>query len=112
MAMRMMKQRKRDRWTDRLQEIFQEMDKGNRGYIKIEQMAELYRIYKVDFDEEKARRMTDSNGFIGMAEFVQYGLDYKLLDLTNRDISSPTRKEEEEIQQKKRQAKSKTTKKI
>jgi hypothetical protein len=27
--------------------FYQEMDKGNRGYIKIEQMAELYRIYKV-----------------------------------------------------------------
>jgi hypothetical protein len=27
--------------------LLQEMDKGNRGYIKIEQMAELYRIYKV-----------------------------------------------------------------
>jgi hypothetical protein len=50
-----------------------------------------------DYDDGKITTTTIKT----MMMLWQYGLDYKLLDLTNRDISSPTRHEMESHKNKK-----------
>lgn len=65
MAFRVMRNKRNQRWTQRLHEIFQvlneyspvykcqiflffqEWDKNQTGYISLETMTEIYRIYKV-----------------------------------------------------------------
>ena len=65
MAFRVMRNKRNQRWTQRLHEIFQvlkiylpkiksfpffkEWDKNQTGYISLETMTEIYRIYKVKF---------------------------------------------------------------
>ncbi|XP_023340815.1 calmodulin-related protein 97A [Eurytemora carolleeae] len=98
MAMRVLKNKKRDRWTQKLGEIFQDMDKEQKGYIKLDKMAEIYRIYKVDFEENSAKKLLDANGNITKDKFIQFGLETKLMDLSNRDT---TRRDEEEASKQK-----------
>ena len=67
MAFRVMRNKRNQRWTQRLHEIFQvekkyfpniktsffkEWDKNQTGYISLETMTEIYRIYKVKFKLE------------------------------------------------------------
>ena len=47
MAFRVMRNKRNQRWTQRLHEIFQEWDKSQNGYISLDCMIEIYRIYKV-----------------------------------------------------------------
>merc|ERR1711976_657486 len=84
MAFRVMRNKRNQRWTTRLNEIFQEWDKAQNGYITLDTMTEIYRIYKVDLKEEEVKLKLDRNGNIRKNEFIEYSIEVKLLDLTER----------------------------
>ena len=80
------------------------MDKDKSGSISVEQMREIFRIYKVGDGGRKDRRglvcillqvelnmedimsKTNSRGKIQRSDFIEYSIEAKLLDLT--DVSS------------------------
>merc|ERR1740128_811165 len=83
MAMRAMREQRKKRWGVKLGEMFQDMDKGHQGVVELEKVQDLYRIYKVEWDEGAAKQKLDSNGMFTKEKFIQFGLDTKLLDLNN-----------------------------
>lgn len=84
MAFRVMRNKRNQRWTQRLHEIFQEWDKNQTGYISLETMTEIYRIYKVDIKVDDVRPKMDKNGNIKKNEFIELALEAKLLDISER----------------------------
>lgn len=87
MAHRVMRNKRHQRWTQRLNEIFQEWDKSQTGQISLESMTEIYRIYKVDLKVDDVRARLDKNGNIRKNDFIEFSIETKLLDLADRKIS-------------------------
>jgi len=88
MAFRVMRNKRNQRWTQRLQEIFQEWDKNQCGYISLETMTEIYRIYKVDLRIDDVRPKMDKNGNIRKNDFIELSIEAKLLDVSERKTAS------------------------
>jgi len=96
MAFRVVRIRRNNRRTAKLEEIFQERDKYQCGIIDMEQILDIFRIYQVELDEVVALRYAQEDGFFTKDQFVKLGQDYKLLDFTGRGIvetpSTPRKK--------------------
>lgn len=80
MAFRIVRQRKEARRNAKLEEIFQERDKAQKGVITFEQLVEIFRIYEVNLDENKAAKLKNEEGNIAKADFIQFAKDNHLLD--------------------------------
>ena len=93
----------------------QERDPDENGWISFEQLADVYRIYKVrycynlfiilishytsnvtkvGFDEEAAKSITDASGFINKENFMKFAKDTKLVDFGDRKDESPKTEKE------------------
>jgi len=80
MAFRIVRQRKEARRNAKLEDIFQERDKGQKGVISFEQLVEIFRIYEVNLDENKASKLKNEEGNVAKADFIQFAKDNHLLD--------------------------------
>jgi len=80
MAFRIVRQRKEARRNAKLEDIFQERDKAQKGVISYEQLVEIFRIYEVNLDENKASKLKNEEGNVAKADFIQFAKDNHLLD--------------------------------
>lgn len=80
MAFRIVRQRKEARRNAKLEEIFQDRDKTQKGSISHEQLVEIFRIYEVKIDEGRAAKLKDEDGNVSKADFLQFAKDCHLLD--------------------------------
>ena len=91
----------------------QERDPDENRLISFEQLADVYRIYKVrfcyncishhtyksfitkvGFDEDAANSITDASGFINKENFMRFAKDTKLVDFGDRKNESPKKEKE------------------
>merc|ERR1712228_538024 len=70
------------RWTQKLSEIFNKWDVESHGSLGLNEVKEIYRIYKVDLKEDVLRQRMDNNGRINRANFVILSMEAKLVDFT------------------------------
>ena len=85
----------------------QEWDKNQTGSISLEQMTEIYRIYKVrmrnqnyiflfskhlqvELKIESVKSRLDTNGQIKKSDFIEHSIEAKLLDLTDSSNARKT----------------------
>jgi len=68
-----------------LREIFEEWDTNQSGSISVDQMSEIYRIYKVELDLEDLQPRVGLGGQVKKNDFVEFSLENKLLDITGVD---------------------------
>jgi len=93
MAFRVIRQRKEARRNAKLNDIFEERDPDDDGKISLDQLADIYRIYEVDLDEEAVQSITDSAGFINREDFMKFAKDDKLIDFSDRKAEETPKKE-------------------
>lgn len=80
-----MRNKRNSRWNQRLREIFEEWDTNQSGSISVDQMSEIYRIYKVELDLEELQPRVGLGGQVKKNDFVEFSLENKLLDITGVD---------------------------
>eukprot|EP00092_Neocalanus_flemingeri_P020601 GFUD01022320.1.p1 GENE.GFUD01022320.1~~GFUD01022320.1.p1 ORF type:complete len:280 (+),score=121.79 GFUD01022320.1:124-963(+) len=94
MAFRMLRNKRNARWNQKLQELFQEKDKNQSGSISLEQMSDIFRIYKVELNIAHVESLLDPNGQIKKNDLIDYCIEAKLMDLT--DITKDRKKAKED----------------
>jgi len=90
----MLRNKRNARWNKKLQELFQENDKNHTGSISLEQMLEIFRIYKVDLNVAHVKPLLDPTGQIKKNDFIDYCIEAKLMDLTDSTKERKTSKDE------------------
>lgn len=80
-----MRNKRTTRWNNRLREIFEEWDTNQTGSISVDQMTEIYRIYKVELNTQDLEARFGPGDQVKRNDFVEFSLDNKLLDITGVD---------------------------
>lgn len=96
MTFRLLKQRKETRRNEKLYEIFQERDPDGNMRISVEQVEDIYRIYKVDLEEGVVPGIADDDGQVGLEAFINLAKSSKLLDLTTPSFRNVDRDHREQ----------------
>jgi len=80
MAFRIIRQRKEARRLAKIEEIFQERDKTQRGKLSLDQIQDVYRIYQVDFDIKFVSKYLNDDGEVTKDDFIKIATETKLTD--------------------------------
>jgi len=85
MAFRVMRQKREQRRNAKLNEIFDDKDPHETGYITIENVIDIFRVYQVNLDIENAKNMADEDGNMTRENFMLLGTKTKLVDLAGKE---------------------------
>lgn len=89
MAFRVMRQKREQRRNAKLNEIFDERDPNETGFITHDHIVDIFKLYQVNLDEDVVKKMADEHGNMSRENFLQLGTKTKLVDLAGREQDTP-----------------------